>query len=295
MQFTPQQLTGGQQYAFGTRIGNWCEDAGMSEIYMKDYLKKKEECGLLVRAKQKRIDNASQKNFSTRKTDDTINFGDKAQFFSHGSGGYLSANVYDEVPKVGRACAVTTSPVPNPSFRNVFRFERADPNDGFGDSNQIHYGQNFRILLDQPDPSIHEKPADAPVENLYLHSEHITPLSASKFSRHQETLMFSKPNGNTLWQILHPDTRERFDTDEEIVSTEGPCVIRHVQTGSFLASAKIPYSHIFGPEYETHCHTYFSTNKTHNLVSEKRGQITGDYVLRRHGEQNMWNIIFDRV
>eukprot|EP00397_Hematodinium_sp_SG-2012_P054986 GEMP01066745.1.p1 GENE.GEMP01066745.1~~GEMP01066745.1.p1 ORF type:complete len:284 (+),score=53.06 GEMP01066745.1:193-1044(+) len=278
MQFTPQQLTGGPRYGSRCRIGNWNEDTEMSDIAMKDYLKKKESGGLLVNAKLRRMEEALEPSILTTKTDDRVRFGNRLMLVNHESEGFLSANLYDVVVKTDHAYAVTTSPCANPCIRNVFRLVRADANDGLGDSDVLHYGQQFRIQLDR-----------AP-EDLYLHSEPVSVLSASKFSRHQEVLAYAKPNGNTLWQILFPDTRDRFDTDREPVSIDGPVVFRHVQTGSFLSSGKIPYSHIFGVENEVHCHVYYSTNKTHNLAGEKKGVITGDYCLRRHGIQNMWSV-----
>jgi len=296
MQFTPQQLQGGQRYAFTTRIGNWKEDSDQAEIRMKDYLKKKESGGLLVRAKQKRVNDARQPSSITKKdkSDPSLHFDEKIMLESGETEGFLTSNVYDEIiGKASRAVAVTTSLDAVPCLRNVFRFERGSLKDGWGDSNEVHYGQNFRIVLDQPNPSFREPGADNS-EKLYVYSEPKTPVAASKFSRRQEVVMFAKPDGNTLWQILHPDTRERFHSDAEPVSTLDECVIRHNHTGSFLSSAKIPYAHIFGVEYETHCHTDYSKNKTHNLVSERKGDVTGDHVMRFHGQSNMWRIHFDR-
>ena len=73
--------------------------------------------------------------------------------------------------------------------------------------------------------------------------------------------------------------------------------MRHVQTGSFLASDEIPYHNIFGVEFEAlsiilqkalkvlevHCFHYYSLGKSQNLVGEMKGEITGDYALRKHG------------
>lgn len=42
MNFTPQQLVGGQSYSSKTRIGNWGEDNESVDTLMKDYVEKKE-------------------------------------------------------------------------------------------------------------------------------------------------------------------------------------------------------------------------------------------------------------
>merc|ERR1712151_310647 len=176
---------------------------------------------------------------------------------------------------------ITTSANANPCVRNVFELERADIYDGF-DDDIIHYSQHFRCKL-------------APFSNIhceaYLHSELVTALAAAKFSRHQEVTVTSAKNGETLWQILHPDVQQRLETEGEPVPAGSPVVIRHVQTGSFLASDEIPYNNIFGLEFEVHCFPYYSLSKTQNLTGEKKGEITGDYALRKHGMPNVWTIV----
>merc|ERR1712176_582799 len=126
---------------------------------------------------------------------------------------------------------------------------------------------------------------------VYLRSESITPLAASKFSRKQEVVVCPRRAGNCLFQCQWVDVKQRFECDGMEVRTDAPMCFRHVHTGSFLASDRIPYQNLFGTEYETHCHNYTSLNKTHNLGSERKGQITGDYQLRRQGIENMFTIV----
>jgi hypothetical protein len=182
------------------------------------------------------------------------------------------------------AYVLTTGSNPNPCVRNIFEVERADENDGF-DDDAVHYGQNFRIKM---------MPFSGIPQPVYVHSELATNLAAAKFSRHQEAVVYPEPNGQTLWQALHPDTQVRFEKEGSEVMAGEPIVLRHVHTGSFLGSDKISYHNMFGEESEVHCHHYFSQNKTQNLASEKRGDITGDYSLRRHGLANIWTFISKR-
>merc|ERR1719305_501646 len=154
-------------------------------------------------------------------------------------------------------------------------------NDGY-DDDIVHYGQNFRLKL----KSFSQIQADC-----YMHSELVTALAAAKFSRHQEVSALAAPTGETLFQMLYPDTATRFEMDGEAVPAGSPLVMRPVATGSFLASDEIPYQNLFGTEYEVHCYPYYSLNKTQNLTSEKKGDITGDYALRRHGLPNIWTLV----
>lgn len=281
MQFTPQQLTGGPKYQHRVRIGNWSEDHELEEIKLKDYLKKKESGNLMVTAKQQQLEESLQSSQMTPSPDGLLHFGHRVMLLNHQSKAYLCANPYDAAVKSHDAWILTTSGNANACVRNVFETERADMYDGF-EGDCMHYGQNFRCKL-EPFSKI-SGPA-------YMHSELVTALAAAKFSRHQEVTALAAPTGETLWQILHPDVGRRFETDGEPVPAGDAVVIRHVQTGSFLSSDEIPYNNIFGLEFEVHCYPYFSLSKSQNLVGEKKGEITGDYALRRHGLPNVWTIV----
>jgi len=283
MQFTPQQLTGGPKYQHRVRIGNWSEDLELEEIKLKDYLKKKETGSLLVNAKQKQLEESLFKADLTPTPDGALHFGDRVMLFNHQSKGFMAANPYDTVTKAHEAFALTTGPNGNACVRNVFELVRAHENDGF-DDDVVHYGQNFRCKL---------LPFSRIRSDTYMHSELVTALAAAKFSRHQEVSVLAAPTGETVFQLLYPDTATRFEMDGEAVPAGSPLVIRHVATGSFLASDEIPYQNIFGTEFEVHCYPYYSLNKTQNLTSEKKGDITGDYALRRHGLPNIWTVLTD--
>jgi hypothetical protein len=281
MQFTPQQLTGGPKFQSKVRIGNWSEDLELEEIKLKDYLKKKETGSLLVNAKQKQLEECLMEAQLSDTSDGFLEFGNQVMLFSHQAKGFMACNPYDKVSKAHEAFALTTGPNGNACVRNVFEIVRADPNDGF-DDNVVHYAQKFRLKL---------KAFSSIQTDTYMHSELVTALAAAKFSRHQEVAALAHPSGECLWQILYPDTNARFEMDSEPVPAGSPLCFRHCATGSFLASDEIAYANIFGTEYEVHCYPYYSLNKTQNLTGEKKGVITGDYDLRRHGLPNIWTVV----
>jgi hypothetical protein len=280
MQFTPQQLTGGPKYQHRVRIGNWSEDMELESIKIKDYLKKKETGTLIVTAKQRQLESSLQPAELSMAQDGLLHFGQRIMLVNHQSKGFLSANPFDTVPKADDAFMLTTSPNGAPSVRNVFELEREEQDDGF-DGDCLHYGQSFRCKM-MPFSEIRRP--------VYMHSELVTALAAAKFSRHQEVTAHAAPSGDTLWQFLYPDVTARFEMEGQPIPAGSPLVVRHVQTGSFLASDEIPYSNIFGREYEVHCYPYVSLQKTQNLTSEKKGDITGDYALRKHGLPNIWTV-----
>jgi hypothetical protein len=281
MQFTPQQLTGGAKYNHKVRCGNWSEDQELEEIKLKDYLKQKEMGGLSVTLKQQQLESSLVQEKLSPTQGGLLHFGDRVMMFNHQSKGFLSANPHDTSVKAYDAFVLTTSPNRSACSRNVFTLERADPFDGF-DGDVIHYGQKVRCTL---------LPFSQIIAPAYLHSELVTAMAASKFSRHQEVTAMAAPTGETLWEMLHPDTSDRFDSAGEPVSAGSPIVMKHVQTGSFMASDEIPYQNLFGKEFEVHCFHYFSLGKSQMLTAEMKGEITGESVLRRHGLPNIWSVV----
>mmetsp|Transcript_125932 Transcript_125932/g.352612 ORF Transcript_125932/g.352612 Transcript_125932/m.352612 type:complete len:290 (+) Transcript_125932:90-959(+) len=281
MQFTPQQLTGGPKFHHQTRIGNWSEDQELEELRLKDFLAQKESGQLKVTAKQRQLEECLQPAELSDSPDGYLRWGQSVMMLNHQAKGWLSVNPYDEVTKTSEAFIMTTSAMSNPTVRNVFILDRVDDQDGY-DDDVIHYGQLVRFVV----PPFGSKMRRA----TFLHSEMVTALAAAKFSRHQEVTGLAEPSGETKWQILYPDVTVRLEMEGEPVPAGSPFVLRHVQTGSFLASDEIPYTNIFGCENEVHCFAYLSLNKTQNLVGEKKGELTGEVPLRKHGLPNIWTI-----
>ena len=176
---------------------------------------------------------------------------------SSATGSYLSCDM--------ETCVATGSLNDVPCVRSALLLE--------GD---FVYGAKVRFrLVDRP---------------LYLASQPVSILNFAKLS-HAQTVQFVS-DGQTEWQILSADVKRRFGTEGEPVGATDAFVLRHVATGEFLStSAKFVSRSLLGVEYEVHGHCYYSTNKTHNLNSEKKGSITCDYSLRRHGQENLWTLI----
>ncbi|KAF4656846.1 hypothetical protein FOL47_008725 [Perkinsus chesapeaki] len=279
MQFTSQQLCGGARYKPTCRIGNWCEEVELNELRMKEYMSKKESGDLLVISRQLMLERALQPAAAQIKGQDgTLRNGDTVMLRNEASECFLSANAEEKIPgRKATAYAVTTGPNATPCVRNVFAVELVNSND---ENTPVCYGDEVQLRL-----------RGLVQEDCYLYSEMVSALAASKCSRKQEVGALAKPSGNTRWQILHPDGKMRFETEGEPVKVDQPIVIKHLGTGSFLASDKIKQMNVFGAENEVHAHCYYSTNKTHNMNSEKKGEITGDYALRRHGPQNIWTLV----
>jgi len=274
-QFTPQQLTGGPKYNHKVKIGNWSEDLEMEEIKLKDYLSKKDTGSLIVTAKQKQLEGSLVPVELSPSPEGCLHFGMKVMLYNHQTAGVLGVNPFDSPAKAHDAFMATTGPLADPVVRNAFELESTDGSDG-----AVVFGQTIRLKLN-PFAKI-----SSPV---YLQSEMVTPMSAAKFSRHQEVLAISEPAGDTKWQIQHPDPGLRTEMEGEEVPAGKPVLIKHVQTGTYLASDKIPYQNIFGPECEVHCHSHAPRTKACTLAGEAKGETENS--IKPMGLPNTWTIV----
>jgi hypothetical protein len=275
--FTPQQLTGGPKYHHKVRIGNWSEDLELEEIKLKDYLKKKETGTLIVTAKQQQLNESLVPTELSSSPEGFLRFGMKTMLANHQSQGCLNVNPFDAVAKAYNAWMATTGSDGNASVRNTFELECADKN---ATDDVVRFGQTLRLKLN-PFAKI-----GAPA---YLHSELVTPMVAAKFSRHQEVVAIAEPAGETKWQIVHPDPAFRSDMEGEPVPAGQQVLIKHVQTGAYLASDKIPYHNVFGPECEVHCHNYATLSKPAILMGEAQGDT--EKSQKAVGTPNLWTIV----
>ena len=149
----------------------------------------------------------------------------------------------------------------------------------------VHFGDKFRLFISGPDGT-----------TLYLHSEVCTPTITSKYSRYQSVSGIASSHGahlssNALWEILPADNRDRVEKicTHEIVTFNEPVCLRHVGTGSLLASdTRFPQFNLYGNEFEVSCHNYQTINKSHNLDNERLGIIAPDSPTRLNLNQTIW-------
>ena len=172
--------------------------------------------------------------------------------------------------------------------RNVFELQRPYSGvDAAAGVEVIRYGDKIRLCL--------TKLADVP---LYLHSEILTPTTASKYSRHQSVISVpgdgpQSRTGNELWEVLPSDNRVRLEKvclKEPLMQNDTVC-LRHVGTGSLLASdSTVPQPNLFGREFEVACHCHQTCNKNHQLNNEKLGIIAAESPTRTNLSQTWWRI-----
>ena len=66
-------------------------------------------------------------------------------------------------------------------------------------------------------------------------------------------------------------------------------------TITFSVSSSRPGSLLELRRAQVHCFHYYSLGKSQNLVGEMKGEITGDYALRKHGLPNIWSFLSENA
>lgn len=147
---------------------------------------------------------------------------------------------------------------------------RAEKQDIFGSDDIIRYGQKVKIEMN---PYIYRK-------KLYVGSTPQNSQCYSPESRKQEASAHSNDHYNCTWVLETLDPNFRFEREGEPVKAGEPVLIRHAQTGHYLASDSVRHGNEFGGEWEVMCHSFASQNKTQNLQLEKTGASTSDIAAR---------------
>jgi len=156
----------------------------------------------------------------------------------------------------------------------VFVLNKAEKVDIFGSDDIIRYGQKVKIEMS---PYMYRK-------KLYLGSTTQSSQCYSPESRKQEASAHSIDHYNCTWVLETLDPNFRFEMQGEPVKANEPMLIRHAQTGHYLASDSVRHGNEFGGEWEVMCHSFSTQNKTQNLQLEKTGHSTSDIPARYQHE-----------
>lgn len=92
--------------------------------------------------------------------------------------------------------------------------------------------------------------------NLLLHSCHKSPGAYSESRKNQEVCTILKNDYNCVWEIEHVDPAIRFEMYAEKVPANEPILIKHSNTGHFLASDTVKYKNQYADEYDVSVFSY---------------------------------------
>lgn len=269
-------------YSHRTRVGNWSEEQEMEELRMKNFIQSKEKGELLVHKIQKHMQTALKEVPLSYSSDGLIHIGDHVMLYSVETEGVLSADPSDPVALGSgeRAFAVTTSGLVKAHVaRNVFVIEAYGSEAKVG--SPLKLGQMFRLRLNPqllPDGAA-----------LYLQSQPVSALTASKISQKQLVCMSSVKSYDTVWKAQWKEISRRFEMEGQPCPANSEVVLLHAPTNTALSSSQqAVYFNDFGREYEVCGHSAIDIRKSQGLMAELMGKQTTDIPFRKENSPNHW-------
>jgi hypothetical protein len=210
--------------------------------------------------------------------DGLIRNGTQFMMLSSATSGFLAVDVGSSQNGVRDSCKLSTAACrQGPSGRNVFGIKKVDKVDIFGADDIVRFGQKVRI---EANPHLYKK-------TLVLGSTTHHPSCHAELSHNQEASMHTQETFNMVWIVDSMDPNDRFERQGEPVPAGEALLLRHAQTGQYLATdPKKSFKNDFGTEFEVSAHSFHGINKTQNLHLEKTGHATADVPARFQGIEN---------
>merc|ERR1719506_679314 len=206
----------------------------------------------------------------------TVRFGDQLLLLNHATEVVLQADVSRTVKMIDEshsqrkefdAVLVTTGKVLQPCSRNCFTVVRANRSDGFGDSLNVHFGQEIRILAS----------TFISDQILYLH-----------LHQQEQIALLPRAGAFTLWKVIEAPPPEQ--PPEGVVRPRDPAplpgqavrvndriALQNVQTGRLLMSHLRLVSTGFGIECDTFAEAIGSRHEVRRAeLGEGLSTVEGD-------------------
>lgn len=156
----------------------------------------------------------------------------------------MSVDLSDRINSSDEGYAVTTSTLTQAHVaRNVYVIEGYGA--GVRNGDVLRLGQPFRIRVN---PALKD--------NVYLHSQPISTMSASKVSRKQEVSVVNVNSYDTVWLAQYKLADKRFEMEGQPVPANAEIIIVHAATRQALSSDMLPYKYDqFPTQTHHHCRT----------------------------------------
>jgi len=287
LNFTTQQLQGGGKYSVKTKIGNYFEDQQLDEIKFKEFVRLKENNGLLVAVKEEKYAKMLLET-PIVPLNGQITTGSYFMLKNATTNGYLVIDNGEKSTKYENAFSVTTNPLMNFSCpRALFKFEKYRENRTYNGipeqqpKSTVCYNEKICIIA-------HHNVYKTPV---YVYSPLLSPFEYSAKTRNQEVLGTPIESFYNCWTIEHVDPIKRFEVFGQPVNPDEPFLIRHFQTGKLLASSMNVIKNDYGREYELCANHYLPLTKFKKIEAEKDDKSTKGPVTRIEKPENIWCVV----
>lgn len=243
LNFTTQQLMGGQRYTAGVKIGNWDEDVSRSEVAARDYEARRAKGELLHLRKARERAFLTQRVPHSYSADGTIRFGDTVQLaLGEGRDARVLADHLFSLLSPGHV-RVTATRVTEAQARNTFVVARVGRRrgektgwrraPGLPEDDVLRYGDRVYLTCN---PSLVVDP-DTHVAGLpyFLHSARANNLLGTARKGKQEVSLTTRCDADAEWCVAAA-SGDRLLSDGQPVRAGEPVVLQHVMSAVALAA-----------------------------------------------------------
>ena len=300
MQFTQQQLIGGNKYSSPVKVGNWQEELAIEESKRIDFERIAATDGLPSKKLRIKLEKCEEAVLRTFSPDGFIRFGDSISLKHDLSGAILACDPFCPTePGAEQYYASGSLGNTKALARNTFHILRPPRHlKGVEDDDRdeiLRIGQAFIIgcnsaLLS----SSSNNDLSAP---LYLRSERKNERTSTKRNNRQAVHLSPINNADTIWTAISAskgrhNAAQRFLSFGQPVTTEGSLQITHRQTNMYLTCdpSSIEMSE-FGPEVQCFADRTVSTGRLFLLSSEFNGTSTSQTLEKSDSPRFGWHFV----
>jgi hypothetical protein len=300
MQFTPQQLAGGQKFSSSCRIGNWQEEIALEESKLSNFEKKAASGSLALRKQQIKVMRSTEPVPHTYSDDGLIRFGDAVMLRHNLTNAILTCDVFERVEPLLEQYLVSGSMGSTaPVARNVFRIVRPPVHlRGVEDDDHdpvLRIGQAFCLVCNESLLVNPESNVLAPT--LYLCSIKKNERTATRRSNRQMVYMSPKNDADSVWVTAlpsrgHKNASARYLSIGRPASIEDSIQITHRQTNMYLTTdpANKEMSE-FGLEVEVFADRTAATGKLSLMAYEFKGLSTAQTLEKPDSPSYAWHFV----
>ena len=288
-------------YSRSVCLGNWQEERVLEEAKIKTFQDRTSLGTSNLSKLQLKLQLCNSTVPLTYSNDNLIRFGDTIMLNQLETGAILGCDPFEEINCTVDKFLVTGFASGNrePQARTTFRIVRPpaslkhfedDENDPI-----LRMGQAFCLTCNES--LLIKENSDILAPNLYLCSTKKNERTTTKTTDRQMVYLSNQQDSDSVWIAVKPSFG-KANISERFLATRQPLVVgdviqlTHRQTNMYLTvDPKQVLRTQFGIDYECYADRAASCRKLGLLVSEKKGESTGETLTKPDAPQFAWTIV----
>jgi len=282
-------------------LGNWQEERVLEEAKVQTFRDRTSQGTSKLSQQQLKLALCNSIVPLTYSKDNVIRFGDTIMLNQLETGVFLACDPFEEINCTVDKFLVTgyASGKKEPQARTTFRIVRPPTNLKHFEDNEndqiLRMGQAFCLACNES--LLVKENADILAPTLYLCSTKKNERTTTKNTDRQMVYLSNQQDSDSIWLAVKP-SYGRANISERYLATRQPLIVgdviqlTHRQTNMYLTvDPKQVIRTQFGIDYECYADRASSCKKLGLLISEKKGESTGETLTKPDASQFSWTIV----